>query len=340
MHEWHELVVTRILTLSFSLSSARHGATVCGDVYRQPWRYAAVASRAGLCAVADGWRCVFADAYAPLPAAHRTTPGPIDYKVVYEAQLGLEEVKRRRLPASSLPKLSDFLFTFEVIEVVEVNPARGYYRGEEFQVVRAREVEEKVVGSWTGVFEDWDRYGSSSNALITNAFNWTDDRVLQYLQDVTRPGFTEEDYDRIPERAHPELKCRCILTLRSDITRTAVIYDAKLDESACAKLDPDGIFEFENSFSKPRRRLLYDWDPDGGREDSGLLCDGSFCFSHLEEGHPHRRPDGTNSSFWLMILSGNYADLSHHNALNSLMSFLPQGSVNRIADAGASRSRA
>ena len=185
--------------------------------------------------------------------AHRTTPGPIDYKALYEAQLGLEEVKRRRLPASSLPKLSDFLFTFEVLEVVEVNPARGYYRtrngAEEFQVVHPREVEEKVVGSWTGVFEDWD--GSPCrHSLEIHDMNWTDELFLQYLSTVTRPGFTEEDYDRIPERAHPELKCRCILTLRSDMTRTAVIYDAKLDESACAKLDPDGIFEFENSFSK------------------------------------------------------------------------------------------
>ena len=76
---------------------------------------------------------------------------------------------------------------------------------------------------------------------------------------------------------------------------------------------------------------MYDWDPDGGREDSGLLFDGSFCFLHLEEGHPHRRPDGTNSSFRLMILSGDYDELTDDNMLNSLMSFLPrrpQGSVN------------
>ena len=47
-----------------------HGCRYTSPHTVAPWRYATVASRAGLCAVADGWRCVFADAYAPLPADH------------------------------------------------------------------------------------------------------------------------------------------------------------------------------------------------------------------------------------------------------------------------------
>ena len=51
-------------------AALEHGCRYTSPHTVAPWRYAAVASRAGLCAVADGWRCVFADAYAPLPADH------------------------------------------------------------------------------------------------------------------------------------------------------------------------------------------------------------------------------------------------------------------------------
>ena len=263
--------------------------------------------------------------------AHRT--GPLDYKALYAAQLGLEEMnkesKRQRLPASALPMLSDLIFTFELIWEMMVNPARGPISS---GFMYPREVHPIVVGSWTGVFEDFN-----GGELETDAFTWTNDHVLNYLRLVTRPGLTEEQYARIPEGAHLDLYLRCIMTSRSDMTRTAVVYDAKLDQGPSEMLDPDCMFMF-NHKRLPYERLLYEWKPHPPRrseyqghiynhadddESEGIIIMGDLRF--WQEDTDGEELAGTETTrIKLVICGGGGGHVSDHNMLNGLVSCLPR----------------
>ena len=71
-------------------------ALVLGRRYSSPhcagtWRYAVVASRAGLCALADCWACIFVDTFPPLPAGHPDRSAVRDDRPGYSISSGPDQ---------------------------------------------------------------------------------------------------------------------------------------------------------------------------------------------------------------------------------------------------------
>ena len=96
-------IVTREAQAAFTAGCRYHSPHVARG---QLWRYAAVAARASLCTAADGWNCVFADGFAPLPtedpawshvrADERMEVGPADVGATAQADRTNGVGQRRR----------------------------------------------------------------------------------------------------------------------------------------------------------------------------------------------------------------------------------------------------